>query len=185
MATEDYAIALHLLARAKVSATVYPVVCISPSFRTYPRLGGYPLADPSGVGFISTTSMSSVQTCGLVTHIPRSWNTIRRTANVTDLELSERFKRTAMYSTLHAVIPRQYQRQGYDLTPAQALPIPPQSEVIARWPGMAPDLVDEIVSNHQHESDRVAELELDDVYHRIRDMVVQEVIWGGNAEQNV
>jgi len=81
-----------------------------------------------------------------------------------------------MYSALYAIIPRQYERPGCDLTPTQALPVPPVSEITARWPGMAPSWVDEMVANYEHESDRVSELDLEDVYHRIRELVVQEIM---------
>jgi nuclear pore complex protein Nup133 len=109
-----------------------------------------------------------------------SWDAIRRTANVTDLELGERFKRTAMYSVLYWVISHQFQRPGCDLTPAQSLSTPPQTEISARWPGMAPGWVDDIIASYRSESERVADLGLEDVYHRIRELVAQEVLWLSN-----
>jgi hypothetical protein len=46
---------------------------------------------------------------------------------------------------------------------------------------MDSDRVAEVVMDHQRESDQLAKLELDDVYHRVRELVVQDVMWGGGT----
>jgi len=99
--------------------------------------------------------------------------------NITDLELNERFRGTALYSALKAVIPREHQPPGYDLTPVQALPVPSTPEIAARWPETEMDDIEEIALNYQQESDQVTQLRLDDVYHRVRELVVQDVVWEG------
>ena len=35
-----------------------------------------------------------------------------------------------------------------------------------------------VLQNYQSESDRVAKLGLDDVYHRVRELVEHDVMWG-------
>jgi nuclear pore complex protein Nup133 len=86
-----------------------------------------------------------------------------------------------LYSSLLEIIPKQPQPEGYDLLPAQALPVPSPAEISSRWPGMSPDQAEAIAQDYKSESDELAELALDDVYHRVRELVVREVVWGSGS----
>ena len=54
---------------------------------------------------------------------------IRQTAGVTDQELTERLRSTALYAALRAIAHKQDRPQGYKLTPEEALEFPPQEEI--------------------------------------------------------
>jgi nuclear pore complex protein Nup133 len=103
-----------------------------------------------------------------------SWDTIRQTRDITDAELHERFKATALYSALCEVLQKEDQLDGYHLRMPQAFPIPSLSEISSRWPGMSQDQVDAIAMDYQAEAERMAELELDDVYDRIRELAAAD-----------
>ncbi|KAH7921734.1 hypothetical protein BV22DRAFT_1095926 [Leucogyrophana mollusca] len=126
---EDYATALHLLARAED----LPDVRRASSFRR--------------------------TWCRIYNH--DDWDDIRQTANVTDSQLNARFRSTALYATLAAILPDPHQPEGYDLDPSQALPV----EALGR--------------DCRAESTAVEQLRLEDVYHRVRELAVQDLAYEG------
>jgi nuclear pore complex protein Nup133 len=106
-----------------------------------------------------------------------SWDAIRKTANISDAELNGRFRSTALYSTLCAILPRDYQPEGYETLPDVALMIPSGAEITSRWPGMPPDQVEAVIQDYNLECDRLGELDLNDVYHRVRELAAHDVVW--------
>jgi nuclear pore complex protein Nup133 len=80
---------------------------------------------------------------------------IRKTANVSGVELSERFRNTAFYATLCAILPREYQPEGYETLPDVALLAPTPAETTSRWPGMSPDQVEALIQDYNLESDQL------------------------------
>jgi nuclear pore complex protein Nup133 len=112
-----------------------------------------------------------------IDHHISSWHNILQTANITDFELNERFRRTALYSALRTIFLKEQQEEGYDSTPESALMIPTTSEIASRWPGMSPDQVEAIAQDYQLESDRLSELELNDVYYRVKELAAHDVVW--------
>ena len=75
-----------------------------------------------------------------------------------------------MYSVLTATLGKQHQPLGYILQPAEALPVPTEGELAGRWPGLAPDQIEEVLSDYTFESDTLGELDLDDVWERVREL---------------
>ncbi|KAK0193758.1 Non-repetitive/WGA-negative nucleoporin C-terminal-domain-containing protein [Armillaria mellea] len=108
-------------------------------------------------------------------YIHDDWNTIRQTANVSDSELSERFRGTALYATFCHILTQPDQPDGYETIPDVSLIIPTVDEVSSRWPGMPADEVESIVQDYTFECDTLGDLELNDVYYRIRELAEQDL----------
>ncbi|PBL03649.1 hypothetical protein ARMGADRAFT_1095393 [Armillaria gallica] len=108
-------------------------------------------------------------------YIHDDWNTIRQTANVSDSELSERFRGTALYATFCHILIQPDQPDGYETIPDVSLIIPTVDEVSSRWPGMPTDEVESIVQDYTFECDTLGDLELNDVYYRIRELAEQDL----------
>ncbi|KAK0469814.1 Non-repetitive/WGA-negative nucleoporin C-terminal-domain-containing protein [Desarmillaria tabescens] len=108
-------------------------------------------------------------------YIHDDWNTIRQTANVSDSELSERFRSTALYATFCHILTQTDQPDGYETIPDVSLIIPTADEVSSRWPGMPADEVESIVQDYIFECDTLGDLELNDVYYRIRELAEQDL----------
>ncbi|KAG6851014.1 hypothetical protein H0H93_004501 [Arthromyces matolae] len=142
---EDFATALHLLARVQS----LPEARVASAFRTVWRR----------------------------IYIHDDWDTIRKTANVSDAELNARFRSTALYNTLCAVVTRDYQPIGYETSPDEALITPSVTEITSRWPGFTQEQVEALVQDYNLECDRLGELDLNDVVHRVRELAVNDVEW--------
>jgi len=106
-----------------------------------------------------------------------SWDAIRRTANVSDQELNERFRSTALYSTLSVVLSMESPPEGYDTSPDVALVIPTAAEVTSRWPGLSTEQVDALLQDYTLECDKLGELDLNDVYDRVRELAAHAAVW--------
>ncbi|KAJ6630853.1 hypothetical protein B0H10DRAFT_2160229 [Mycena sp. CBHHK59/15] len=112
-------------------------------------------------------------------YIHDDWDAIRRTANVSDLELNERFQNTALYSTLSVVLSMENPPEGYDTSPDVALMIPTEAEITSRWPGLSNEQVDALVQDYRFECDKLGDLDLNDVYDRVRELAASAVVWQG------
>ncbi|KAK7014839.1 methyltransferase type 11 [Favolaschia claudopus] len=112
-------------------------------------------------------------------YIHDDWDAIRRTANVSDYELKERFKATALYATLSIVLAMDSPPEGYDTSPDVSLVIPTEAEIASRWPGLSSEQVDTLLQDYRLECDRLGELDLNDVYERVRELAAHEVVWRG------
>ncbi|KAF8077905.1 hypothetical protein FPV67DRAFT_1405325 [Lyophyllum atratum] len=142
---EDFATALHLLARSQN----LPQARQASAFRTVWRR----------------------------IYIHDEWDSIRKTANISDAELNTRFRNTALYCTLCAVLPREHQPQGYETLPDVALLTPSGSEIASRWPGLSPEQIEALVQDYNLECDQLGEMDLNDVYHRVRELAVHDIVW--------
>lgn len=112
-------------------------------------------------------------------YIHDDWDGIRRTANVSDHELNERFRATALYATLSVVLSMESPPDGYDTGPDVALVIPTEAEIKSRWPGLSSEQVDALLQDYTLECDKLGELDLNDVYDRVRELAAQAVVWQG------
>ncbi|KAJ7111560.1 hypothetical protein C8R43DRAFT_1091558 [Mycena crocata] len=112
-------------------------------------------------------------------YIHDDWDAIRRTANVSDHELNDRFRATALYATLSVVLSMESPPEGYDTSPDMALMIPTEAEITSRWPGLSSEQVDALVRDYTLECDRLGDLDLNDVYERVRELAAHAVVWEG------
>nr|GAT53189.1 methyltransferase type 11 [Mycena chlorophos] len=65
-------------------------------------------------------------------YIHDDWDAIRRTANVSDHELTERLRSTALFATLCVVLSMDDPPDGYDTNPDLALVTPTEAEILSR-----------------------------------------------------
>uniref|UniRef100_A0A0W0FLK8 Uncharacterized protein n=1 Tax=Moniliophthora roreri TaxID=221103 RepID=A0A0W0FLK8_MONRR len=121
--------------------------------------------------------ISAFRTVWRRVYIHDDWDVIRQTTNVTDEELTKRFKDTALYTTLLEILPREHEIEGYETVPDVALIIPSAEEIASRWPGMPQDQVERLIADYNVECDKLGELDLNDVYHRIRELAGEEIAW--------
>ncbi|KAF9227508.1 hypothetical protein BS17DRAFT_746046 [Gyrodon lividus] len=110
------------------------------------------------------------------------WDAIRQTANVTDSQLTTRFRATALYNTLSLVLPTVFSTspndtlpEGFDLDPSQCLPVPLMPETSSRFPGMPVEMVGELARDFRVESSAVERMKLEDVYFRVRELVMEDL----------
>jgi len=101
-----------------------------------------------------------------------SWETLQKTADVSDDELNSRYQGTALYSTLCTVLERD---DGPIVQPSEALMIPSTEEIMSRWPGMSPEQVESLIRDYNSEQDRLGELDLEDIFLRVHELAVSEV----------
>lgn len=80
-----------------------------------------------------------------------------------------------MYSAMREV----YQKEddGYFVSIADACVVPSDQEISSRWPGMSQEDVEGIYEEYRNESERLAELGLDDVYDRIQQLASESNIF--------
>jgi nuclear pore complex protein Nup133 len=110
-----------------------------------------------------------------------SWDTIKKTSGVSDDQLKERFRSTALVSALSATLPKRHQPEGYILPPNQALAVPSLAELSSRWPGMSPEQIEALHEDYQEESSLLAEHDLAEGFGRAREVVLDEMMWGRPA----
>jgi nuclear pore complex protein Nup133 len=105
------------------------------------------------------------------------WDSIRETANVTDAQLTSRFRATALYTTFSVILPspRLSQIPGVDLDPNECLSVPLMPEIKSRFPGIQEDMVGDLARDYRAESSGVEGLKLGDVYHRVRELVMLDL----------
>jgi nuclear pore complex protein Nup133 len=108
-----------------------------------------------------------------------SWDKIRQTRHVADAELVERFRRTALFAALVEVLSREHEPEGYHLYMSDALPTPLASEIASRWPGMSAEEVGGLAKDYVRESEQLKELDLEDVYNRVKELAFEFVDGGG------
>jgi len=180
---EDYATALQLLLRAEVF-----LGCI---------VTGACLIFDKGVPDVRRLSAFRRVWCRVYNHdeyvrllflprltfsLLRSWDGIRQTANVTDTQLTARFRATALYHTLTVILPiinstplNEMLPEGFDLDQSQCLPVPLMPETSSRFPGMPAEMVGELARDFRVESTCVEQMRLEDVYFRVRELAMEDV----------
>lgn len=157
----------------------------TPNVRVRTLFPGHAQSSPSvayGGGSTPVMSTSSSPLCPLLGHtltskLSSSWDAIRQTANVTDMELNERFRRTALYTVFQAASQDAGVVNFKLLTPADALVVPTTREIESRWPGMAPEQVEALEMDHLAECEKLAGLKLEDVIDRVKELATQDPIW--------
>ncbi|KAL7283436.1 hypothetical protein ACG7TL_002866 [Trametes sanguinea] len=114
-------------------------------------------------------------------YIHDDWNMIRQTTGVSDAELNQRLRSTALYAALQAVVHKRARPEGYKLAPAEALEVPSEEEVALRWPSMSPEEVNAIVRDYQRDSRALRDLDLEGIYQSLDQLVnVDEGIVGNS-----
>ena len=96
-----------------------------------------------------------------------SWDSIRQTVDVTDDELTAKYRNSALYATL-ACGPK------YVLEPNRALAIPSTTDIASRWPGLPPDQVEAVERDFAAESSTLEGLQLENDYKRVKELVAQD-----------
>ena len=109
---------------------------------------------------------------------PTSWDTVKKTSGVSDAQLNERFRNTALVAALSATLPKRHQPEGYILPPNQALAVPSLAELSSRWTGLSPEQIEALHEEYQEESNVLAEYDLTEAYGRAREVVLDEMVWG-------
>ena len=66
---------------------------------------------------------------------------------------------------------------GYETSPDEALMTPTMTEITSRWPGFTQEQVEALVQDYNLECDRLGEMDLNDVVHRVRELAVHDVEW--------
>ncbi|KAG2020222.1 methyltransferase type 11 [Coprinopsis cinerea AmutBmut pab1-1] len=121
--------------------------------------------------------LSAFRTVWRRVYLHDDWKAIGKTAGVADATITDRYKGTALYATLCATLARARSERvpnGYETSPDVALMVPSASEIAARWSGLSQEQIEAIVEDYNLERDKLGELELEDIYHRIRELAVQD-----------
>ncbi|RXW20887.1 hypothetical protein EST38_g4970 [Candolleomyces aberdarensis] len=122
--------------------------------------------------------VSAFRTVWRRVYLHDDWTAIGKTANVSDAEIKDRLRSTALYHTLCSALARgERLTNGYEASPDVALIVPTAAEISSRWSGISSDQVDAIVEDYNFECDRLGELELEDIFHRVRELAVQDTTW--------
>lgn len=77
-----------------------------------------------------------------------------------------------------AIVSKEHQPEGYEISPAQAVTIPISATVSSRWPGLPHEETEALIREYRSESDLLKELDLEDDYQKVRELVVHDVMWG-------
>ncbi|KAF7294905.1 Methyltransferase type 11 [Mycena indigotica] len=109
-------------------------------------------------------------------YIHDDWDTIRRTSNVSDHELTERLRSTALFATLCVVLALDNPPEGYDTDPDMALVTPTEAEIMSRWPGLSSEQVETLLQDYALECDKLGEFDLKDAYERVRELAAREIV---------
>jgi nuclear pore complex protein Nup133 len=116
------------------------------------------------------TSMSILSPfCVLFLTVTLSWDSIRQTVDVTDFELNNKFRNTALYAALRSA-------PTYILEPQQALNVPSTTEISSRWPGMPPEQVEAMESDYRVESERLRTLSLENDFSRVGELAAADAM---------
>ncbi|KXN86872.1 hypothetical protein AN958_09467 [Leucoagaricus sp. SymC.cos] len=120
---------------------------------------------------------SALRTVWRRIYLHDDWNTIRKTANISDAELSERFKNTALYAVFSTQLPRATS-DDFEIKPDEALEMPTPEEMDSRWPGMSPEQLEAVANDYAYEVDMLGELELDEeLFSRVKELAAQDALW--------
>lgn len=95
-----------------------------------------------------------------------------KTADISDDQLNERYRNTAIFTTLYALL----QRDDSEIyKPEEALVVPTRDEITSRWPGLSGDQVEGLQNDFNTEQDILGEFELGDVHDRIVELAQTEL----------
>ncbi|KIY43404.1 hypothetical protein FISHEDRAFT_52783 [Fistulina hepatica ATCC 64428] len=147
------------------------------SVESKPIPGEYRVINSHAKTMPEARRMSAFRTVWRRIYINDDWDSIRLTADVSDAELTARFRRTALYTTLRALLIRDNSDRvpvGYITVPDEAKVIPSEEEIESRWPGMAPDEVHALMHDYELESHTLVEWNPNDVYERICELAEED-----------
>jgi len=108
-----------------------------------------------------------------------SWEEIQKTDDVSDEELTERYRNTALYVTLVGVL----QQGGISVSPDDALDLPSVDTIASRWPGLASDQVNMLYEDYEWEQETLRELNLGDVYGRVLVLAAEAEVEDDGSEE--
>ncbi|TCD68905.1 hypothetical protein EIP91_009455 [Steccherinum ochraceum] len=112
--------------------------------------------------------ISAIKTVWRRVYIHDDWKRIQQTANITDAEVNDRFRNSALCAVLQTVNKR------YHVRPKDAGAVPSLEEIASRWPGIPLDEVEALYRDYVAESMRLEELGLDDeVYERVKELAAE------------
>ena len=105
-----------------------------------------------------------------------SWPKIRKTVNITDTQLIQKFRNTALYQTVKDSLTREEGSAEKALLPLEeAAIIPTLEELQSRWPGHSTDQVQAIMRDFEAERKRLAELDLQPIIERVKELAIQQL----------
>ena len=105
-----------------------------------------------------------------------SWPKIRKTVNITDTQLIQKFRNTALYQTVKDSLTREEGGAEKALLPLEeAAIIPTLEELQSRWPGHSTDQIHAIMRDYEAERKRLAELDLQPIIERVKELAIQEL----------
>lgn len=117
-----------------------------------------------------------------------SWASISKTANKTDTQLVEKFRRTALYATVKDALRRSRNEQGTTLSPEdlintpnvvlpiiEAAQLPSRDELSSRWPGHSDEQLEALLYDYENERQRLEAFDLAPVVERVKELAVQEL----------
>lgn len=94
---------------------------------------------------------------------------------MTDEELNERLRSTALYAALQGIAHKSHRPHGYKLSPDEALDFPPQEEIELRWPSMSPEEILAIARDYERDSRALEDLDLMGIYQSVEQIANQDL----------
>lgn len=105
-----------------------------------------------------------------------SWEKIRKTANITDSQLIQKFRNTALYDTVKDALARADGGVEKTLLPLdEAAILPTQEELESRWPGHSTDQIQALMRDYESEQKRLVDLDLHPIMERVKELAIQEL----------
>ncbi len=104
-----------------------------------------------------------------------SWNTIRKTSNVTDTQLVIKFQDTALYAAVYAAL---FFEGDFDLkvlSPQQAAILPLWEELTSRFPGYSIEQTAALMRDYETEARILNALQVEDVFDRVKELALAAV----------
>ncbi|THH33962.1 hypothetical protein EUX98_g282 [Antrodiella citrinella] len=112
---------------------------------------------------------SAIKTVWRRIYIHDDWIRIQQTAEVTDEEVNNRFRNTALSTVLQNL-----HNDQFHVRPAEAKVVPSSEEIASRWPGLPADEVEALYQDYLWERDRLEELGVDEeVYERVKELAAE------------
>ncbi|KZT42039.1 hypothetical protein SISSUDRAFT_1125969 [Sistotremastrum suecicum HHB10207 ss-3] len=100
------------------------------------------------------------------------WQRVQQTAGLTDNQINNRIRATALYATLRAITDPSF--DGWRLTPTEASQIPSFQSLGARWPTLSSDQLKEIETDLKKERDRLETSGIKRLYDQVMRLAVDD-----------
>jgi nuclear pore complex protein Nup133 len=104
-----------------------------------------------------------------------SWRDIRQTANTTDAQLTAKFKKTSLFSTVRDAFEAEDDQKANILPLDEAAVLPTQNELASRWSGYSNEQIAELLRDYQEEKRRLEDMDLLPIVERVKELVLQEM----------